>query len=131
MGNTNSIKKLNFKDMQNIIYNNNYTIINTLDNTIQNCLIINTISPENEIKIINHFLKENRDANIVIYGKNCNDNKLLNKYNQLITLGFSNVSVYIGGLFEWLMLQDIYGNDMFPTTSKQLDFLKFMPESNL
>ena len=25
----------------------------------------------------------------------------------------------------WLLLQDIYGYELFPTTTKQLDFLKF------
>jgi hypothetical protein len=47
------------------------------------------------------------------------------KYQQLLTLGFYNVFVYMGGLFEWLMLQDIYGKELFPTTKKELDLLKF------
>jgi hypothetical protein len=33
----------------------------------------------------------------------------------------------MGGLFEWLMLQDIYGKELFPTTKKELDLLKFKP----
>ena len=45
--------------------------------------------------------------------------------------GFANVYVYTGGLFEGLMLQDIYGFDNFPTTSKQLDLLKFKPQKRL
>ena len=28
-------------------------------------------------------------------------------------------------MFEWLMLQDIYGRDMFPTTKKEQDLLKY------
>ena len=28
-------------------------------------------------------------------------------------------------MFEWLLLQDIYGNELFPTTSKELDILKY------
>jgi len=47
------------------------------------------------------------------------------KYDQLVKLGFSNVFIYLGGLFEWLMLQDIYGYDEFPTTKKELDILKY------
>ena len=62
---------------------------------------------------------------IIIYGKNSNDNTINAKYNSLISLGFKNVYVYTGGLFEWLCLQDIYGSDSFPTTSKELDLLKF------
>ena len=30
-------------------------------------------------------------------------------------------------MFEWLMLQDIYGDNEFPTTKKELDFLKYKP----
>ena len=49
------------------------------------------------------------------------------KYEQLISLGLKNVYVYGGGLFEWLLLQDIYGDESFPTTSKDLDILKYRP----
>ena len=72
-----------------------------------------------------------KDIKIVIYGKNSNDEKLYNKYNQLISLGFYNVYVYPGGLFEWLMLQDIYGEKEFPTTKKELDILKYKPNKVL
>ena len=61
----------------------------------------------------------------MIYGKNCNDEKLISKYKQLIDLGFINVNIYAGGMFEWLLLQDIYGDDNFPTTSRELDILKY------
>jgi hypothetical protein len=44
-------------------------------------------------------------------------------------LGFRNVCVYSGGMFEWLLLQDIYGATSFPTTSKELDILKYKPPS--
>jgi hypothetical protein len=33
----------------------------------------------------------------------------------------------MGGIFEWLMLQDIYGEEMFPTNKKELDILKYKP----
>ena len=33
--------------------------------------------------------------------------------------------MYTGGIFEWLLLQDIYGKDEFPTTSEELDILKY------
>ena len=62
---------------------------------------------------------------IIIYGKNNNDETVIKKYNQLIKLGFINVYIYLGGLFEWLLLQDIYGKDEFPTTSEELDILKY------
>ena len=66
-----------------------------------------------------------KNKNIVIYGRNCNDEKVYKKYEQLIKLGFRNVYIYVGGMFEWLLLQDIYGNELFPTTSKELDILKY------
>ena len=39
--------------------------------------------------------------------------------------------VYTGGLFEWLMLQDIYGETEFPTSKKELDILRFKPPNKL
>jgi hypothetical protein len=41
------------------------------------------------------------------------------------------VYVYTGGLFEWLMLQDIYGEKEFPTSKKELDILKYKPQKKL
>tara|TARA_Y100000389_G_scaffold113024_1_gene110164 strand:- start:939 stop:1322 length:384 start_codon:yes stop_codon:yes gene_type:complete len=127
MGNTNSIKKISFKQMQNFIINNNYSIINTLSNDNQSCLILNTLSPEQEIIEINKYLKNDKNHPLIIYGKNCIDESLSKKYTQLINLGFNNIHIYLGGLFEWLLLQDIYGKEEFPTTSIEYDILKFSP----
>jgi hypothetical protein len=71
------------------------------------------------------------NARIVIYGMNSSDESIVAKYNQLNKLGFTNIYVYVGGLFEWLLLQDIYGDDMFKTTKKELDILKFKGKSKL
>ena len=49
----------------------------------------------------------------------------------MIELGFEEVYLYPGGLFEWLCLQDIYSDDNFKTTMKELDILKFKPISDL
>jgi hypothetical protein len=58
MGNTQSMKKINYEDMQTIIKNPEiYLIINTLPLNEQSCLIINTISPNEEETIINKLLK--------------------------------------------------------------------------
>lgn len=129
MGNKQSINKINFEDVQYIQkHNKNVLIINTLADNEQECLIKGTIDPINEVKIINNLLSR-PDATIIIYGKNCNDNTMTAKYNSLYNLGFSKVYIYMGGLFEWLCLQDIYGDEMFPTTTKELDILKFKPDS--
>ena len=44
-------------------------------------------------------------------------------------MGFVNVYLYPGGLFEWLLLQDIYGDDEFSTTIKELNILKYKPDN--
>ncbi len=132
MGNTQSIKKINFEDMQTVIKNPEvYLIINTLPVSDQQCLITNTTVAEQEELIINKFMKENKNIRIIIYGKNSNDDSTNKKYQQLMSLGFYNIFIYTGGLFEWLLLQDIYGKDMFPTTKKELDILKYKPSQIL
>jgi hypothetical protein len=133
MGNSQSSIKINYEDVQYIIKNpDDHILINTLSSSEQNCLIINTININNEENIINSSLKRGlKNIKIIIYGKNSNDEKLYSKYNQLISLGFYNVFVYTGGLFEWLMLQDIYGEKEFPTTKKELDILKYKPNKVL
>jgi hypothetical protein len=126
MGNSQSMKKINYEDMQTVIKNPEiYLIINTLPQSEQECLIVNTTLAIQEEAIINRFIKENKSIRIIIYGKNCNDDTINKKYQQLYSLGFFNIFIYLGGMFEWLMLQDIYGNTLFPTTKKQLDILKY------
>ncbi len=128
MGNNLSIRKINCEDMQKACKNNNnnnYVIINTLDANMQKCLILNTIQIEAEEHLINSIIKKSRNKNIIIYGCNCNDEKVYKKYEQLIKLGFANVYIYAGGMFEWLLLQDIYGSELFPTICTELDILKY------
>jgi len=125
--NVSSIQKINFEDMQDCISNKDkYIIINTLTESNQSCLISGTISAQKEVSIINSEIKNHRRY-IVIYGKNCNDNKIYQKAEQLNKLGLFNCCIYVGGLFEWLCLQDIYGDEEFPTTCKELDILKYKP----
>jgi len=129
-----SYKKNNFEDIQYAIKKTNeYIIINTLPINEQDCLIKNTLPYEEEEKTINELLN-NYDFNnkkIIIYGRNTNDETAEKKYNQLRTLGFSEIYLYSGGLFEWLLLQDIYGNVEFPTTKKILDILKYKASRKL
>lgn len=125
MGVSQSINKICFEDMKYAI-NNNYLIINTLPLNKQDCLIKNTIKADEETDILNNKLKTNISEIIIIYGENSQDDSVINKNNQLRSLGFINVYVYQGGLFEWLLLQDIYGFDLFETTSKKLDHLKYV-----
>ena len=133
MGNSQSIRKTNFEDMQFIIKSSEaYIMINTLPISEQDCLLPHTMNIYKEEELMNQLISAGRkDVKIIIYGKNSNDDKLYTKYQQLTSLGFYNVFVYPGGLFEWLMLQDIYGHDDFPTTKKEMDILRFKPKKIL
>ena len=133
MGNSQSSQKINYEDVQYVIKNSElHILINTLNEIEQVCLIPNTVNINKEVELINQFIKMgNKQVKIIIYGRNCNDEKIYAKYNQLSSLGFYNVYIYTGGLFEWLMLQDIYGENEFPTTKRELDILKFKPNKVL
>ena len=126
-------KKISFEDMQHIIANpKEYVIINTLLSNEQHCLIKNTISYQTEEKMINEYLNQyDFSPKFIIYGKNTNDETVETKSKQLSGLGFQDVYLYMGGMFEWLLLQDIYGIDEFPTTNKFLDILYYKPNAIL
>ena len=133
MGQTQSAIKIGFEDMQySVKHLEENLIINTLDITEQNCLIKGTLTAAQEEDIVNKYLiSQMRKIRVIMYGRNCNDEKIYIKYKQFFSLGFSNIYIYTGGLFEWLLLQDIYGMDEFPTTSKQNDIIKYKPNKIL
>jgi hypothetical protein len=132
MGNQQSIQRFNFEDIQTAINNKDrYIIINTLAISEQQCLIPNTIIFTEEENIINELISNRNNKSIIIYGKNGNDMSIYDKYEQLSKLGLINIYIYPGGIFEWLCLQDIYGDELFPTTKKELDILKYKPRSKL
>ena len=103
MGNGSAAQKINFEDMQKAINDKNISIISTLPTHKQDCLISNTLTPVAEIECINNL--------------------------QLIKLGFKNIAIYSGGLFEWLLLQDIYSEDLFPTKGTATDMLLYKGSS--
>jgi len=125
--------RISFEDVQHSIANTKeYVIINTLLSNEQHCLIKNTISYQTEEKTINEYLNQyDFTPKFIIYGKNSNDETVETKSKQLTGLGFQNVYLYMGGMFEWLLLQDIYGIDEFPTTNKFLDILYYKPNAIL
>ena len=132
MGNQSSIQRINFEDIQYAIKNKNkYVIINTILSSEQDCLIPNKIDIKNEESIINNLISKNININIIIYGINSNDMTIYDKHEQLSKLGFINIYLYPGGIFEWLCLQDIYSEELFPTSKKELDILKYKPNSKL
>lgn len=135
MGNKQSIQKVNFEDIQNILLNSskNVILINTLENNpeAQSCILPNTVHYTEEEAVINECLQKAKNIALVIYGKNSNDTSIYQKYTQLLDLGFTNVYVYPGGMFEWMLLQDIYSEEHFKMTQKELDILKFKPKSGM
>ena len=122
--------KVNFEVVQYAIeHPDDYILINTLPSTQQECLIQSTIPAEKEEKYINDMLTklDVPDKKIIIYGKHDLDLSPELKYEQLVHCGLVEVFIYRGGMFEWLLLQDIYGKTLFPTTTHFLDILKFKP----
>ena len=143
MGSGQSKNKINYEDVQHACKfslknktdqdNYKYIIINTMDKNWQSCLIQSTIPIQEEEEIINGILNDkfSKSTTIIIYGTNSNDESIYSKYDQLVKLGIKNVFIYTGGMFEWLLLQDIYGRDLFPTTSRELDKIKYKPRKQL
>lgn len=128
MGSIYSIKQVSyyiyFEDVLTAI-KNKITIINTLPEDKQDCLIIGTITAKDEEKVIENLLQSSFITPIIIYGKNSGDITVEKKYKQLKLLGFTKIYVYRGGLFEWILLQNIYGFNKIPTTKKETDVLKY------
>jgi len=108
-----------------------YLLINTLPVQEQSCLIFSTVSIAEEEVMINQLISsyKHHDKTVILYGKNGADTSVDRKYQQLTGLGFRNVFVYAGGMLEWMLLQDAFGKDEFPTTSTLLDLLRFQATS--
>jgi hypothetical protein len=113
-------KKVGFDDVKKAInLSDQFLLINTLPVTEQSVLIHTTLPYEQEESRINEILKNYNTEKyiIIVYGKHAVDDSVEKKYGQLKQLGFSQVYIYSGGLFEWLLLQDIYDFSNFPTTN--------------
>jgi hypothetical protein len=129
-------KKIGFEDVvESRRRQEKYVLINTLPPSKQACLIAGTLDLREEEAFVNTLLTKYTDVSkhIILYGLNATDETPYQKQRQLLSLGISEVWVYSGGLFEWLLLQDIYGETEFPTTTpaKKNDMLKFRPDKNL
>jgi len=118
-------RKLNFEDMLWATQNQPTLVISTLSSDKQGCLIAGTIALAEETATVNQYLQKDPEIRIVIYGESPSDDSIVSKYGQLTSLGFTNVYIYPGGMFEWLLLQDVYGVEMFPTIGTEVDILKF------
>ena len=126
MGAGPSAERITFEELQRLQQGSGALIISTLPITEQKCLIARTLLPAAEERTLNDCLKRGESSRvIVVYGRNATDMSVEKKHKQLSGLGFSQVRLYVGGLFEWALLQDIYGAKLFPTTSVCSDPLLF------
>jgi hypothetical protein len=119
---------IGFEDVKSAIQDHTvkkYIIINTLPANNQDCLIRYTIHAKDEEHVMNEFLLIDADIHIIVYGRNSTDENANRKYKQIQKLGFDNVYLYTGGLFEWLLLQEVYGKTEFPTTTVCRDILQY------
>jgi hypothetical protein len=109
-----------------------YAIIHTMSASEQ-VLISGTLTAEKEEIFINDYLAKYADPQktIVLYGRNSCDDSPRKKLAQLLSLGIKDVYIYTGGMFEWVLLQDIYGVSEFPTTIPVLDLLAYRPSKVL
>ena len=112
MGQSSSYPICSFQELQT--RKDKFVLLNTLPLNRQHYLIKGTLPGLEESVKMNEYLYKNKNIPVILYGLDCNDTSVLKKFAQLKTLGFMNVSIYRGGLFEWALLQDIYGSN-FPT----------------
>lgn len=152
-----SSDRLNFEDVQSVIANRSisngggdgtdrggisahtvtYLIISTLKSEFLNCVISGTVPAAQEEARINDILSGNTvngdTITIIVYGLHATDETAYAKYEQLLKHGITRVCVYVGGMFEWLLLQDVYGADLFPTSGKKdaADIIKYRPQRSI
>ena len=109
-----------------------YAIIHTMPAT-ESVVIKGSLSAAEEEAFMNEYLSKyaEEQKTIVLYGRNCCDDSTRRKRAQLLSLGISDVYVYSGGMFEWCLLQDLYGAAEFPTTSPVPDILSYRPRSHI
>lgn len=125
--------KVGFDDILYAITQPNYILINTLPSSDQEYLIQKTISCNLEEKVVNELISSSSSDRdkfiIIIYGRNSVDDTVDKKYYQLCDLGITKTRIltYPGGLFEWCLLQDIHGKDVFPSLGTCSDILKYKP----
>lgn len=112
-----SVSRIGFDDILIALKDRTkYIFISTMPLELQNALIPNTIPCIDEAMTINRIIDEFSATKyiFIVYGKNACDDTSSKKYQQLRNLGFSNVHVFPGGMFEYILLNDMYGEKLFP-----------------
>jgi hypothetical protein len=129
-----SLPLIGFEDVLHALNRkDDYVLVNTLPLTNQSVLIKGTLAASEEEAFFDEYLNKyvEKTKTVVLYGMNSCDTTVHEKRTQLLSLGISDIMVYSGGLFEWLLLQDIYGQTEFPTNSKAADLLIYRPKRKI
>jgi hypothetical protein len=103
-------------------------LLNTIPIDRQYCLIKGTIKANIEEVYMNKLLKTNKNKEIILYGLHHTDLSVIKKYNQLKKLGFKNVHIYFGGMYEWLLLQEVFGTINFEVDGMIKDIIEYKIE---
>lgn len=129
MGNSSSLYSLHCK--YNIIQDyvcipDNYCIefgervylITVMERDESDKVIKGTIPFKEEEITMNSIIKQNKmdTVTVIVYGKDACDERIYKKAKQMMELGFKRVRIYIGGMFEWNLLVELYGDENFPTS---------------
>jgi hypothetical protein len=123
MGNA-CVPKANFEQVQEAI-RQKAVLISVLGEKEQGVLLSGTQPLDLEVAAVQAAISSG--ATIFVYGTNDHDPRAAAKCEQLEKLG-AKPRLYVGGLFEWLLLQDIYGAENFPTTAKTNQLLDYRPK---
>jgi hypothetical protein len=101
--------------------NPNTILINTFTpvQQQQHGLIRGTTLADKEEQMVQSALERDLSITILVYGHNALDPLPYRQADKLRNLGFANVYVYVGGMFEWLLLCDLYGPDQYPLMTVQ------------
>lgn len=108
-----------------------FILINTFE---QDVIVQGTVSSDREETVINAQLTDytKPDLPIIVYGRNSCDDSVDAKEKQLRALGLEDIYVFRGGMFEWLLMGDVFGQDEFPIVRRGtlgVDILKYAPVS--
>ena len=129
-GSKDVVKVIGFEDML-VLHKTKVVLLNTMERANQACLIRGTVHADDEETTMNAMLTSTdpsvTDRLVVVYGRHYLDPKPMEKARALRVMGLSRLLVYRGGLFEWLLLQEVFGHDQFPTQGACTDLLLYRP----
>ena len=105
-------------------------LITVISNHTDATLIKGTLGEAEELRHVNEIIrKKNLDERIFVYGENCSDSRVYSKARQLKKLGLKEVFVYTGGIFEWMLLGEVFGQDQFPVHGRVTNVVDHAGES--